>query len=119
MRLDYHLPTSYDFRLFGSIFEFENAAGNYELKGERYGFNAIVDRLNIELGYVDDNKTGDGSFAKISYSIPLGTRITKNKKTNSLFEYVSIKDRLYEPVKRENKIKVVKISAANIVVSGF
>ena len=118
-RLDYHLPISYDVRLFSSIFEFENAAGNYELKGERYGLNAIVDRLNIELGYVDDNKTGDGSFAQILYRIPLGSRITENKKTNSLFEYVSVKDRLYEPVKRENKIKVVKISAANIVVSGF
>ena len=68
---------------------------------------------------MDDNKTGDGSFAKISYRIPLGEKITENKKTNSLFEYVSVKDRLYEPVKRENKIRVVKISAANIVVSGF
>ncbi len=118
-RLDYHLPISYDIRLFGSIFEFENAAGNYELKGEKYGLNAIVDRFNIELGYVDDNKTGDGSFANVFYRIPFGVRVAESKKTNSLFEYVSVRNRLYEPVKRENKIRVVKINAANIVVSGF
>ena len=101
------------------IFEFENAAGNYEVKGEKYGLNAIVDRFNIELGYVDDNKTGDGSFANVFYRIPFGVRVAESKKTNSLFEYVSVRNRLYEPVKRENKIRVVKINAANIVVSGF
>jgi hypothetical protein len=40
-------------------------------------------------------------------------------KTNGAFEYVSVRDQMYTPVKRENKIRVVKISAANIVVSGF
>ena len=40
-------------------------------------------------------------------------------KTNGALEYVSVRDQLYTPVKRENKIRVVKISAANIVVSGF
>jgi hypothetical protein len=40
-------------------------------------------------------------------------------KVNGALEYVSVRDQLYAPVKRENKIRVVKISAANIVVSGF
>ena len=39
--------------------------------------------------------------------------------SKSISEFVSVRDRLYEPVKRENKIRVVRISAANIVVSGF
>ena len=116
-RLDFHLPLEYDVRLFGSIFEFENAAGNYELDGEKYGINAIIDRLNLEIGYIDDNKTGDGTFANISYQIPIGNQY--EKKSSAITEYVSVKDRLYEPVKRENKIRVVRISAANIVVSGF
>ena len=40
------------------------------------------------------------------------------KKTDDLFEYVSVKHRIYEPVKRENKIKVVK-TAFNVKASGF
>ena len=118
-RLDFHLPIKYDVRLFGSVFDFENAVGNFELEGEKYGINALIDRLNIELGYIDDNKTGDGVFAIVSYRIPLGNQIANNNVTNSISEFVSVRDRLYEPVKRENKIRVVRISAANIVVSGF
>ena len=118
-RLDFHLPIKYDVRLFGSVFDFENAAGNFELEGEKYGFNALIDRLNIEVGYTDDNKTGDGVFANVAYRIPLGNQQVNTKVSKSISEFVSVRDRLYEPVKRENKIRVVKISAANIVVSGF
>ena len=40
------------------------------------------------------------------------------KKSDDLFEYVSVKHRMYEPVKRENKIKVVS-TKLNIKASGF
>ena len=30
-----------------------------------------------------------------------------------------VSDKLYQPVKRENKIRVVKISASGVVVGGF
>ena len=119
-RLDYHLPVASDVRIFAGLFEFENAAGTYELDGEKYGLAGRIDRLNFEVGYVDDNKTGDGSFANITYIFPLGAnKATKSNSTGNFMEYVSVRDRLYEPVKRENKIRVVKISATNIVVSGF
>ena len=119
-RLDYHLPISNDISIFAGLFEFENAAGTFELDGEKYGLSGRIDRLSFEAGYVDDNKTGDGSFANITYVFPLGAnqRIKSNSK-GSFMEYVSVRDRLYDPVKRENKIRVVKISPANIVVSGF
>ena len=113
------MPIKYDLRLFGSVFDFENAAGNFELEGEKYGLNALIDRLNIEVGYTDDNKTGDGVFANVAYRIPLGNQQVNTKVSKSISEFVSVRDRLYEPVKRENKIRVVRISAANIVVSGF
>ena len=118
-RLDYHLPFEYDIRLFGSIFEFENEAGSYELEGEKYGLNATIDRINFEAGYIDDNKTGDGAFVNIAMVIPLGAEKIKSKPSNKFMEYTSVRHRLYEPVKRENKIRVVKISASNVVVSGF
>ena len=119
-RLDYHLPVSDDIRIFAGLFEFENAAGTFELDGEKYGLSGRLNRLSFEAGYIDDNKTGDGSFANITYVFPLGNKEAMNNTSSENFmEYVSVRDRLYEPVKRENKIRIVKISAANIVVSGF
>ena len=41
----------------------------------------------------------------------------KNKR--KAFEYTSVEDKLYLPVKRENKIRVVKISKSGVKVSGF
>ena len=118
-RLDYHLPIDNDVRIFASLFEFENASGSFELKGEKYGLTGSFNNLNYEAGYIDDNKTGDGSFASIKYTIPLGNKAVKSKPNGELINYVSVRNRLYDPVKRENKIRVVKISATNIVVSGF
>ena len=118
MRLDYHLPIKANVRLFAGLFEFENAAGSYELEGEKYGLNVIGNNLDLEIGYIDDNKTGDGSFANLSYVIPLGNSRTFSNDTSNYFEYVSVAERLYEPVKRENKIKVVT-TTLNVKASGF
>jgi hypothetical protein len=118
MRLDYHIPIKANARLFAGLFEFENAAGSYELEGEKYGLNVIGNNLDLEIGYIDDNKTGDGSFANLSYVIPLGNSGTFSNDTSNYFEYVSVAERLYEPVKRENKIKVVT-TTLNVKASGF
>ena len=106
-RLDYHLPIKANARLFAGLFEFENAAGSFEVEGEKYGLNLVSNNLDLEVGYIDDNKTGDGSFANLSYVIPLGSNSSFSNKSSNYFEYVSVADRMYEPVKRENKIKVV------------
>jgi hypothetical protein len=36
-----------------------------------------------------------------------------------MMEMVSVRDQLYEPVERENRIRVVRISSGNVVLSGF
>ena len=118
MRLDYHLPVQVNARLFVGLFEFENAAGSYELEGEKYGLNIISNNLDLEVGYIDDNKTGDGSFANLSYIIPLSSKSSFSNNSSNYFEYVSVADRLYEPVKRENKIRVVT-TTLNVKASGF
>ena len=117
-RLDYHLPLSYDVNVFAGIFEFENAAGNFTLDGEKYGLAGSVGKTNFEIGYIDDNKTGDGTYANVTMVFDLG-QPQQLSKTNGPLEYVSVRDQLYTPVKRENKIRVVKVTALNIVVSGF
>ena len=117
-RLDYHLPLAYDVNVFASIFEFENAAGNFTLDGEKYGLSGSVGKTNFEVGYIDDNKSGDGTYANVTMVFDLG-QPKQLSKANGALEYVSVRDQLYTPVKRENKIRVVKISSLNIIVSGF
>lgn len=119
LRLDYHIPIKRNLRIFASMFDFENGAGSFELEGEKYGLHLISNNFDFEVGYVDDNKAGDGTFANIKYVVPIGnTQSTKYNNTNEMFEYVNIKDRIYEPVKRENKIRVVK-TTLNVKASGF
>ena len=118
VRLDYHLPFNNNTRVFTSLFDFENGAGSFGVKGEKYGLSILTSNLDLEIGYVDDNRTGDGRFANVSYTVPLGIKDIQSKKSDDLFEYVSVRHRLYEPVKRENKIKVVK-TAFNVKASGF
>ena len=118
VRLDYHLPFNNNTRVFTSLFDFENGAGSFGVKGEKYGLSILTSNLDLEIGYVDDNRTGDGRFANVSYTVPLGIKDIQSKKSDDLFEYVSVRHRLYEPVKRENKIKVVS-TKLNIKASGF
>ena len=118
MRLDYHLPIKVNARIFAGLFDFENAAGSYEVEGEKYGLNLISNNLDLEVGYVDDNKTGDGSFANLSFVVPLGNNNSFSNKSSNYFEYTSVAERLYEPVKRENKIRVVS-TTLNVQASGF
>ena len=118
MRLDYHLPIKTNARIFAGLFEFENAAGSYELEGEKYGFNIISKNFDLEVGYIDDNKTGDGSFANLNFIVPLGDYSSFSNNSSNYFEYSSVAERLYEPVKRENKIRVVS-TTLNVQASGF
>ncbi len=117
-RLDYHLPITANARLFAGLFDFENAAGSFEVEGEKYGLNIISNNLDLEVGYIDDNQTGDGSFANLSFVIPLGSNGSFSNNSSNYIEYVSVADRMYEPVKRENKIKVVT-TTLNVKASGF
>jgi len=117
-RLDYHLPIDANARIFAGLFEFENGTGSFEVEGEKYGLNLIGSNIDLEVGYIDDNKTGDGTFANISYVIPLNENTKPFNHTYGYLNYVSVEDRMYEPVKRENKIRVTKTSL-NVTASGF
>ena len=117
-RLDYHLPIDANARIFAGLFEFENGTGSFEIEGEKYGLNLIGSNIDLEVGYIDDNKTGDGTFANISYVIPLNEDTKSFNHTYGYLNYVSVEDRMYEPVKRENKIRVTKTSL-NVTASGF
>ena len=118
-QLDYHLPGEKDVNIFANLFEFENpdSASTYEEKGTKFGANASLGNFIIEGGYLDDNQNNDAFFGSIKFVVKLGDN--GEKKKQNFLEYTDISDKLYQPVKRENKIRVVKISKSGVKVGGF
>ena len=128
LRADYHLPIDGDVNLFISAFEFENPEdlSTYKEKGNKFGYNATLGNFAIEAGYMDDNQDNDAYFGSIKYVVKFGSdrqeklcagQLIKDCIAKKTFKDVS--DKLYQPVKRENKIRVVKIAASGVVVGGF
>ena len=147
-QLDYHLPLTrnHELNIFANLFRFENPSENstYEEKGNKVGANAKLGNWVVEAGYLNDNQENDSYFGSIKFVVPLGGVIKKDyyamseikdpisekkmkdsyrtaslKNKREVLEYRSVRDKLYLPVKRENKIRVVKISKAGVVASGF
>ena len=118
-QLDYHLPGEKDVNIFANLFRFENSAtdSTYEEKGTKIGANASLGNFIIEGGYLNDNKKNDVFFGSIKFVVKLGDQA--ENQTRNYLEYTDVSDKLYQPVKRENKIRVVKISKSGVQVSGF
>ena len=57
-------------------------------------------------------------MAVINYVLNYGSE-TENKSSKNSRSFQDVSDQLYQPVKRENKIRVVKIDASGVVVGGF
>ena len=120
LRGDYHLPIDHDVNIFVSAFEFENpeSVSAYKETGNKFGVDAKVGNFAIEAGYMDDNQENDAYFGNIKYVVNFGSDNQDHSSSNSK-SLTDVSDRLYEPVKRENKIRVVKIDASGVVVGGF
>ena len=120
LRGDYHLPIDQDVNLFVSAFEFENPEdiSSYKEKGNKFGADAQLGNFAIEAGYMNDNQDNDAWFGSIKYVVNFGEENQSNTPKNSK-TLTDVSDKLYQPVKRENKIRVVKIDASGVVVGGF
>ena len=120
LQLNYHLVGKNNTDFYLNTFEWENPSSTYKEKGEKFGITSQIGNLNFNLGYLNDNKNNDGFFAGIKLVVPLGNTNEKKPeaRTESL-QYVSVREKLYIPVKRENKIRVVKISKSGVKISGF
>ena len=120
LRGDYHLPIEQDINLFINAFEFENpeTVSTYKEKGNKFGADATFGNFAIEGGYMNDNQDNDAWFGNIKYVVNFGgSGVEKIYTKNETLTDVS--NKLYQPVKRENKIRVAKIDASNVVVGGF
>ena len=118
-QLDYHLPGEKDVNIFANLFAFENpdSSSTYEEKGTKFGANASLGNFTIEGGYLNDNQNNDAFFGSVKFVVKLGDN--GDKKKQNFLEYTDVSDKLYQPVKRENKIRVVKISKSGVTVGGF
>ena len=118
-QIDYHLPVKQDVSIFLNAFEFENpeAGSDFKVTGNKMGLNAKLGHFLVEAGYMDDNQEADSYYGSIKFVINMGE--DKIQKSKNFLEYEYVGHKLYEPVKRENKIRVVKISASNLSASGF
>ena len=120
LQLNYHLVGKNNTDFYLNTFEWENPSSTYKEKGEKFGITSQIGNLNFNLGYLNDNKNNDGFFVGIKLVVPLGnTNEKKPEARTEAMQYVSVRDKLYIPVKRENKIKVVKISKSGVKISGF
>ena len=120
LKLNYHLSNKSNTDFFVKLFEWENPNSTYEEKGEKVGMKSSIGNLAFEIGYLNDNKDNDGLFGSLKVVIPLGEQrevINKNNE-NINKNNLSVRNKLYMPVQRENKIKLVKISSG-VKVSGF
>ena len=77
----------------------------------------FTERINLINKHLDDNKNNDAFFGSIKFVVKLGDQA--ENQTRNYLEYTDVSDKLYQPVKRENKIRVVKISKSGVQVSGF
>ena len=144
LQFDFHLEDKFNTNIFANLFKWEDPNSTYEDKGTKVGANAKFGYLFLEGGYLDDNRNNDSYFGSIKFVVPLGDKTKRNyyamsdiekpitdaklknsytfvsaKDKRKMFEYVSVRDKLFIPVKRENKIKLVKISKSGVKVSGF
>ncbi len=121
LKLNYHLPNKKNTDLFAQIFEWENPNTSYEQEGEKYGFSTVIGNFSFTAGYLNDNKNNDGYFGNIKLFIRLGEEATSqsNEQNKTNEKKLSMRSKLFMPVQRENKIKVVKISKSGVKISGF
>ena len=147
LQMDYHLPIKSDVSLFINAFEFKNPekASTYRERGNKMGTSATLGNFVIEAGYMDDNQEQDSYFGTIKLVLKTGeskdkskndyyaisdldkpitdqdikNSYTKGKSSKNDYSWQSVRDKLYNPVKRENKIRIVRIEVSGVEVSGF
>ena len=119
-QVDYHLPIKYDVNIFLNAFKFESptVGSTYEETGNKFGANAKLGNFQIEGGYQNDNQINDKYFGSIKYVVNFGED-NQSSTPKSATTLTDVSDKLYQPVKRENKIRVVKISSSGVLAGGF
>ena len=113
-----HLPYIPYMKAYLKAFDFEVSGGN-DFQGLEFSTQIKVPNsgLSFEIGYTDYDHHNDQSFINLNYSNSIknpGTSLFSSE----AFERISMKDRMYEKVRRENIIKK-KGSGFTVKAGGF
>ena len=66
----------------------------------------------------NNNQNTDNYYGNLKYLVNFGGD-NSNEAPKSATSLTDVSDKLYQPIKRENKIRVVKIAASGVSVGGF
>ena len=105
VELGAHLPYIPSMKAYLKAFDFEVPGGN-DFQGLEFStlFKVPNSGFSFEIGHTDYDNHNDQSFINLRYSNSIknpGTSLLSNE----AFERISMKDRIYEKVRRENIIK--------------
>ena len=105
IELGAHLPYIPSMKAYLKAFDFEVSGGN-DFQGLEFSTQIKIPNsgLSLEIGHTDYDHHSDQSFINLKYSNSIknpGTSLF----TSEAFERISMKDRMYEKVRRENVIK--------------
>ena len=121
-KLTANLPYFYSSNLYGKVSNWKDAA-SYETEHYEAGINAeIAPNLTLRVAAQHKKDTGNTEgVASLSYSVPLGganqpAKVKQDGDWSTKFE--PIREKLYRPVQRENRImkKAIKLG---VTVSGY
>ena len=118
VELGAHLPYIPSMKAYLKAFDFEVSGGN-DFQGLEFStlFKVPNSGLSFEIGHTDYDHHNDQSFINLRYSNSIknpGTSLFSSE----AFERISMKDRMYEKVRRENVIKK-KGASFTVKAGGF
>ena len=120
MKLTANLPYFYSSNVYYTSGKWKDGLG-YEVKTKEAGVTAeIAPNLTVRVAHQKNGTNKAETVASISYSIPLGTAGESNKKMQDgswALNMRPIREKLYKPVQRENRI-VKKAIKLGVVASG-
>ena len=121
IKISGNLPYFYSSNIYFKQSEFKDGAG-YKTKNEEWGIEAeIAPNVTIGVAQQKDGNNSEDTVASIRYSIPLGanTAPTKAKQDGKWSTSLKpIREKLYKPVQRENRI-IKKAIKLGVTVSGY
>ena len=121
IKLTANMPYFYSSNLFFEQSQFEDNLG-YSIKADEWGIGAeILPNLTVQVSQQKKEGSSAETIASINYSIALGSRSTPEKKMQDgvwTTKFTPIREKLYKPVQRENRImkKAIKLG---VTVSGY
>ena len=121
MKLTANLPYLYSSNVYYSSGKWKDG-GSHETKTKEFGITAeVLPNLFVNVAQQKKDSAKAKTVASISYSIPLGGKAAKTKRVMQDGNWDSrmkpIREKLYKPVQRENRI-VKKAIKLGVTVSG-